>query len=196
MDEEPTFIFIESQKQKRVLLLNGHRYNLNNTNKGGSTLWRCARRNECSASITINKDEDKIIRQLKEHSCIANMDKNKIEMVMDKCKKLARQKAKLVQNIFEKAIREVDEIQQVPDFNSKKDTLYRARRKYLNVCKTEFKNLNDVTIPEIMAHNFLVCEDGCDNNKILVFSTTVSRNCIKTLKNKMYFIDATFKATP
>lgn len=44
----------------------------------------------------------------------------------------------------------MDEIQQVPDFNSKKDTLFRARRKYLNVCKTEFRNLNDITIPEIM----------------------------------------------
>lgn len=136
MDEEQTFTFIESQKKKRVLLLNGHRYNLNITNKGGSTLWRCSQRNECSASVTINKDENKIIRQLNLHTCKANFDKNRTDIVMDKCKKLVRQKAKPVQKIFEKEFANMDEIQQVPDFNSKKDTLFRARRKYLNVCKT------------------------------------------------------------
>lgn len=196
MGEEQIFFFIESQKKKRVLLLNGHRYNLNVTNKGGSTLWRCSKRNECCASLTINKDENKIIRQLNQHTCKANFDKNRSDIVMDRCKKLVRQKAKPVQKIFENEFGKEDEIEQVPHFNSKKDTLFRARRKYLNVCKTEFKNLNEVIIPEILADNFLICEDGCNNNKILIFSTPISRQCIKYLKNKMYFVDGTFKATP
>lgn len=196
MDENDKFIFIESQKKKRVLLMNGYRYNLNVTNKGGSTLWRCFKRNECSASITINKDENRVIRKLKDHTCEANFNKNRTDAVMDKCKKLVCQKAKPVQKIFEKEFGRMDEIEQIPDFTSKKDTLFRARRKYLNVSRTEFHNLNDVEVPEILADDFLVCQDGCENNKILIFSTSVSRQCIKTLKNKMYFIDATFKAAP
>ncbi|CAH0397649.1 unnamed protein product [Chilo suppressalis] len=166
MDEERTFTFIESQKMKRVLLLNGHRYNLNITNKGGSTLWRCSKRNECSASVTINKDENKIIRQLNEHTCKANFDKNRADIVMDKCKKLVRQKAKLIQIFFRKNSEKWMRFNRYPILTQKK-TLFRARRKYLNVCNSEFENLNDLTIPKIMAKSFLVREDGCDNNKIL-----------------------------
>lgn len=54
---------------------------------------------------------------------------------MDKCKELVCQHVEPVQKIFEKEFRKVDEIEQVPDFNSKKDTLFKARRAYINVFK-------------------------------------------------------------
>lgn len=196
MNANIEFVFIESQKKKRVLLFNGYRYNLNVTNKGGSTLWRCAKRNECSASVTINKDEDKVLRQLKEHSCKADFDKNKIDQVMDKCKKLVCEKAKPVQKIFEKEFEKMDEIKQVPHFSSKKDTLFRARRNFFKVPKTAFLNLDEIVIPNIIADKFLVCDDGYENNKILLFSTPTSIKCMSTMKNRLYFIDATFKAVP
>lgn len=191
---ESNLVFIGSQKSKPALLADGYRYNQIIINKGGSSRWRCANRTDCSATITINKDQNRILRPA-EHTCKQNVTKNKIDAVMDKCKKSVCKKYTPVQRIFEKKFSEIDD-EFVPNFNSKKDTLRRTRRNFLKQQRTEVTNLNDVQVPEILAKDFLLCEDGTDDNKILIFCPMTIRSNIKTLNNNLFFIDGTFTRTP
>lgn len=194
-DSSKNFIFIKSQQNREALLIAGYRHTLGFVNKGGSSRWRCINRDSCSATVTINKERNKILRQV-EHTCKPNYIKNNIDVVMDKCKDIVCKNYEPVQKIFEEQFRETYNEDFVPNFQSKKDTLRRARRHFLNVQRTEFDSLNDIKIPEILARDFLVCEDGINNDKILLFCTTSLRINIKYLKDHLFFIDGTFSRTP
>lgn len=130
MDIDPfSFTFIESQKGKFALLRKGFRYNYGSLNKKGTSLCRCVKRKECSASVTLNKAQTDILKET-EHSCNSNTIKNKMDYVMDKCKNIVRSKFTPVKKVIEKQFRKCTNLKVVPSYDSKKDTLYRARRKF------------------------------------------------------------------
>lgn len=82
----------------------------------------------------------------------------------------------------------------IPTFNSIKDSLYRARKRFLNTDLLSHTTTQSINIPEVLAKNFLVCEDG-DQEKIFVFATRTARNIVKNHKGT-YFADGTFKVAP
>lgn len=205
-EETTRFDIIQNNKGGSTLLFSGRRYTLNYENKDGSSSWRCSNRKECSASIKINNTKDEVLGE-STHTCEVNYTRNEVLVLMDKCKEKVTKNFKPVQQIFENvfAEREFTEETKVdgdfsvmPIFKSKKDGLLRARRKYLKMAKTEFTNLNEVQVPDIFGNNFLVCEDGEDNNKILIFSTLFSRKYLQNNINKpfQFFGDGTFKRVP
>lgn len=185
--------FIKSQKGKPVLLYSGHRYNLKVCNKNGSTNWRCANRDSCSSSITLNPEKTAVLSE-NTHSCRTNFAKNQIDFVMDICKKKVTTKYTPMQQIFEKEFSNPKHnVTVMADFASKKDTLSRARRRALAVAKTDFKSLNEVEVPKLLAHNFLQCDDGNENNKILLFATPEAKRFLKYHSDAVQFFgDGTF----
>lgn len=137
------FVYIKSQKGKDVLLHAGHRYNFKTLNKkSGSTNWRCSNRDACSASITIDKEKSAVLYS-SAHTCRTNFNKNRVDSAIDECKKQACRKYTSIQKIFEKEFsRECNsDIENIPAFVSKKDTLYRARRIFKKIQNRNLKTL-------------------------------------------------------
>lgn len=187
--------FITNQKGKPALLYDGHRYNWGNNNKkNGNSLWRCVNREECNASITINGERNSVVRQ-SIHTCKSNHGKNVRAVVMDACRDAVCKKMKSVKSIFEKHISKSTSSVPMPSYKEKKDFLYRARKKYLQVKMTEFNDLRDVEIPQILANDFLLINDG-EENKMLIFCSKMCRKAVNYLRNKQFFGDGTFKRAP
>jgi hypothetical protein len=199
--KRPELVFIETQRGHPALLYNGYRYNLNKTNKStNATLWRCANRGECSASIKLNPQRDNIDTPPTTHACRRNKFRNEVEKLFDSCKKEVCRNFAPVKKIFEEKVSELHgrskrKIKEIDMFTSKKDTLYRKRRSFLNVSKTECQNLNEVKVPEIFARDFLVWDDGENNDKILMFCTKECETKLRQVKGQ-FFGDSTFKSVP
>lgn len=179
-------VFIESQRGGKSLLHDGYRYNLNKTNKDSTTLWRCVNRADCSASIKLGPQRNNVRTPPTPHSCRRNKFRNEVDLIIDSCKKEVCKNYAPVKQIFEEQITKLNlhekskrKIIEMDMYVSKKDTLNRKRRKFLNLQKTNPLNLNDVEVPEILATDFLVWCDGDNNDKILVFCTKKSQNTIK-----------------
>lgn len=190
--------FITNQKGKQALLHNSHRYNFAKNNKNGS-LWRCVNKGECSASVTLNDTKDKIVRK-SSHCCAPHPDDNKRALMMDLCRQEVCSKMEPVKKILERHVLIQSSIKGsenliMPSYSEVKDNLYRARKKTLNVKRTEFKKIQEVVIPKIMASDFLVTDDGGDD-KILLFCSKIAKKTLKVLRNQYFFGDGTFKRCP
>lgn len=189
--DEP-FEFINNQKNKRTLSCNGFLYTKNVTNKNGSTQWRCINRKECSASVTIDETKKVILRDSKKHACQKDEEKSTLDKWKRELKQAVCEDLGPIQKIYERKVQEMCS-DDVPGFHTIKDTLYRARKKFLN---TDFLNHNtteNIHIPEALAKNFLRYEDGTDK-KILIFVTSVARKMLRG--RQTFFADGTFKAAP
>lgn len=201
--EENALIFDKNQKGYDTLIHNGYRYNKNKgCNKDGSTSWRCVNRKDFNASIKIDVSRTTILRK-SQHTCQPNYEKNAILLKMNKLKKVVCENLAPIKPMFEKMFEETDEscqpgtskqIKHIPNFHDKKDCLYQYRRKFLKSDKLVFHKLEDVVVPPALGEKFLVIEDG-DMEKILVFSTTLSKKIMRKLK-KGYYADGTFKSAP
>lgn len=192
---------IKTQKGKDCALTGGHRYYFCKYNKNGTSLWRCENRSSCSATITLNSTRTNIIRE-NTHSCASNNLRNSTFKLIDKCKKDVCATMDPVQTIYENNTQELLENndeqeyrQWIPSFPSIKSSLYRERKKFLNVDKLIFHKLEDVTIPQTFGKNFFVCEDGTDK-KILIFASTIARKFINSDKHGYYYGDGTFRCCP
>jgi hypothetical protein len=199
--------FSKNQKGKDTVLVGLHRYNRNGSNINGTTLWRCVNRDECAASITINSEGTRVIRE-STHLCEASTSKNAIHLAKQDFKSNVCTRYSPVRKIYEEcfsALHEADDdsdsdsnTTHVPTFDSLKRSMYRARNNVLNVTSTKFNNLSDVEIPDILKDKFLISEDG-DTNKLLIFSTELT---LKTMKNALvsskttFFGDGTFDVVP
>lgn len=193
------FELISSQKGGQILLRkDGHRYTQNKLNANGTTLWRCVSRNICSASITLDKDKKIILREV-DHVCDPSVLKNEVKKKKEKLKVAVCENLGPVQKIVEEAFSNLrrdnaNDSDLIPSFRSVKDSLYRARKKFLNTNLLTHSNLETITIPEALAKNFLLFEDG-GQDKIIVFATETARRIINT-KSGAYFADGTFKSAP
>lgn len=201
MAEEPEeLVFIKNQKGGQCLMWSGYRFTKNHDNASdGTTLWRCVDRN-CNASLKLNADKNAILKS-SVHACWPNLTKNKISSMIEECKTEVCKTFQPVQQIFEKIYTKSnitsDDEDMLPIYKSKKDTLLRARRRFLKAPKLVFKNLNEVVVPDIF-HDFLVCDQGKDNDKILIFATPFGKTILQNLagKSPQLFADGTFKRTP
>lgn len=78
---------------------------------------------------------------------------------------------------------------EIPTFQSIKNILYRERKKYLRSKKLVFQTLDEVEVPEKFKP-FLMCQDGNDNNNILIFAKIIRS------KLSVFFGDGTFRCVP
>lgn len=187
--------FSESQKGKKLLLLNGNRYNLAVKHKSGRSNWRCVNRKKCSASVSLNEC-NKIIK-MSAHTCLPDMKRNAIIKKIVKCKKEVCRSMEPVGRINEKVFYHTNDEQiapsDIPPLSSLKNTLLRARYKFLNVNKGRFESLKDIKIPDEIVTSFFVYDDGIDD-KILIFATPTALNVCKKINT--WYGDGTFKVTP
>lgn len=189
---------IKNQKGQETVINRGYRYNLSVINKN-TTLWRCVNRNTCSATMKLDITKTKILKE-RRHSCVSDHIKNEVAVAIAECKKKVCQNLGPIQPIYEKVFEQLkikgnQYLLQIPSFESLKTMLYRERKKFLKSDKLNFKKLKEVIIPEDIAENFLICNDG-EENKILIFCSKTSRKIIKSSKSKSYLADGTFRCCP
>lgn len=190
--------FSTSQKGHETIIADGFRYTKNRVNKNGSTQWKCTKRDICTASITVKNNEN-IIRRTS-HTCDPDQLGNDIFQTIDKIKKKACEDFGPMMKIYEESMENLsrkyrEHADQIPAFITKKDSLYRARKKYLNSERLVFNNLSEVSVPSGLGKHFLIAEEG-DEDKILVFVTNGAKKMMRTLKNGSYYGDGTFKTAP
>lgn len=200
--------YVKNKKGGLNLLKDGYAYTKNKCNNDGSTLWRCSNRKKCSASLKLSKDN--VVDAIKEHSCSPNKATNKIAVITDKAKKEVCQNFGPIPKILEKVVLSErnsrsnedaksnsstdEEVNEASLYKTKKDSLYRARKAFLEI-KTGSVN----AVPNIIAENFLVCDDdGEVDSKILIFSTKTAQRTLKSFEgtDAEFYGDGTFKCVP
>lgn len=197
-DEE--IIFLKNQKGKDTLLLGASRYNLNVTNPTSrSTLWRCINRSECSASVTINQERNRVLRS-SQHTCAIDPKKQEVFKAMVALKKDVCEDLGSVQSLYEKHTDPIKAsnssyIDVLPDFKNVEDGLYKLRKRHLECNKISFSKLSEVQVPKILANNFLLCDDDMEE-KILIFCSPTARKFIQNGDSDFYLGDGTFNTAP
>lgn len=194
--------FMKNQKKKDMLVLNG-KYTMSKdgkTNFDGSTRWKCTNRNVCTATVTLNKDKTKIIRETV-HKCNINDNSLLIKELLNNIKKEVCNNLKSVQEIFEDMVTEFKEchpdcpVYDLPTYSSVRPTLYRARKRFLDSDTLCFKKLEDVRIPKGLREKFTVIEDG-NEEKIIIMCSRKSLKTLRCAKSISYYGDGTFHVTP
>lgn len=143
MTTEKRFYFMSSERSKRVLL-KGHRYNLGNKNKNGTTWWRCKNRSSFRGSITLNENETDVVRQTP-HFCKADHALNIVSEAIDTYKERVCTEFSSVRVIYEDYVDHLkgldsEYVDDVPHYESVKNMLYNARYKQLGIIKSTYKN--------------------------------------------------------
>lgn len=197
MATDKQFCFVESERNKKVMLKDGYRFNLGHTNKSGTTWWRCKNRKYCRGSITLNENMTTILRET-DHFCEPDPATNIVSVSIDNCKQRVRKEFGSVKAIYENCVEHLtgpdsEYVDDVPKYQSVKNSLYRARYKHLAVEKSIYKKLEDVILPEELRKDFIVFEDG-SADKILIFMTPYARQVIT--KYTEFFFDGVFKQIP
>lgn len=193
--QESEFVIVKNQKNNDCLLFNGHRYNkTKHVNKTLSTIWRCANKEQCNATITVDVNRENILRQSR-HTCKADLEKNTMYMKLNELKEEVCMNLEPIRKLFDKSFENIDgfSLSNIPKFDDKKDSLYRARKKFLGAERLTFHSIEEEVIPEVLQKDFLVTADS-NEKKILVFATKLSRKLLKS--SKSFFADGTFKITP
>lgn len=189
-----------------VLLHAGHKYNFVKTNMCGTTNWRCVNKNICSTSITLTADNKEIVKEAK-HVCLPDYERNKIDFTMSLAKQEVCLNMAPIPEIFEKHYYKLHKLdsdhtfgqgemlspEELPTFSSKKDTLYRARYKFLNVKKSKFLRPQDVQLPDSLVSDFFLYDDGVEE-KIIIFGTRLAKATLKTVD--IVYVDGTFRCCP
>lgn len=191
------FEFITNQKGKASLICNGYQFTLKTNNENRSSLWRCVNRKVCTASITLDQTKETILRE-SPHTCEPSPVVLAVNKTMSTLKRKVCNNLGPIQKMYEETVQKLrkkypQDLDLIPSFNSKKDALYRARKKWLNTDLLSHNSTECIQIPEVLAKNFLVCEDG-ETDKIFIFSTKTARMIIKN--PGAYFADGTFKSSP
>lgn len=183
---------VQSSKGREMALYSGYQHYLKAKNKNGSKNWTCVNRNKCGGSLTTVNN--KIIRKNKQHTCVPDEPKMEVLKCFDKCKKRARKELIPIPKIFNEEFSELkdaglDFVTKVPLFLNKKSSLYRNRQRALGF--SSFPSRSDVIIPQELADDFLIIDDGDGEDRILAFCSKYGRQCLKELSN--FFADGTFK---
>lgn len=188
--DDKEFEIVTNQKGNLALLRSGYRYTKNVTNKGGTTLWRCVRRSICNASVTTNKNNEKLLRESL-HTCQPDHLDNEVLKEKQILKEAVCKNLGPIQKIIEKRNRDNIKGQDLGiSYRSCKDSLRRARKKYLGTDILAHSNPESITIPEALGSEFLIHQDY----EILLFATNVSKKIVK--RPGKYYADGTFKTTP
>uniref|UniRef100_A0A1E1WV05 FLYWCH-type domain-containing protein n=1 Tax=Pectinophora gossypiella TaxID=13191 RepID=A0A1E1WV05_PECGO len=197
MAEERDFVVEKNKRGFDTILYEGYRYNkIKRVNQDQSTCWRCVKRNECNASITVDVNLTTIIRK-SHHTCQADHLGNELFIKTNIVKREVCKNLGPIKRIFEDIFDGINDASagpsRLPTFHDKKDCFYNARKRYLGADRLSFNKLEDVVIPEALSENFLVAEDGTEE-KILIFMTKLSKKVMR--KARLWFGDGTFKSVP
>lgn len=125
--------FLRNCKGNEVLWMSGYRHTFAKNNKE-STLWRCQNR-KCKGSVTW--DGDNAISRLMSHQCEPNIVEFQFEKLMSGLRKEVCENLGPIPKVFNDFLKEYRKKEgydgTLPDFFNVKDSLYRARRKYLQL---------------------------------------------------------------
>lgn len=142
-------------------------------------------------------EDDETITRISDHTCQPDFYAYKVAVIKANLKQAVCDDLGPIPQIYERVMLpyksdpEYDDI--LPNYESVKDSLYRARKSHLNVHATVFKKLEDVVLSESLNKDFLLCDDG-NADKILIFCSTEARETIKNVRH--FFADGTFKSVP
>lgn len=197
-------IFALNQKGKNTVLFDKYRYNFSLRNRNGTSRWRCIHRDDCSSTITLNDDRTKILRS-SSHTCMSEKIDNDVFIAVNECKEKVCHNFDSVEKIYEETFAKLKkncnprDIDEIPEFSSKKDSVYAARKTFLETKSLNYKTVADVHIPRKLGKGFVVCEDGT-TDKIIIFSSTTARMYLKNADQeidvKQFFGDGTFHCVP
>ncbi|KAF9420486.1 hypothetical protein HW555_003236, partial [Spodoptera exigua] len=135
---------ISYEIKDQILLRNDYEYLHKRTNKDGSDLWRCRKKNMCNATVKILNQS--IVHESNNHTHPPkNISELTIESEMKLCLKNIQQNVTApVSTIFEESIDRIkdkglDLVTTIPLFENRKKTLYKKRNLALGAKKIEFK---------------------------------------------------------
>lgn len=191
-----------NQKGFPVLYHKGYRYNKSKNNKSNTHIWRCAsnRVYRCNTSVTLDSNNEKILRHPSRHCCEPPVGEE-VCVAMNSCKQeVCRRMSpvpKILEEHFEK-LRKNGCKQKIPSTKEKQDSMYRARKRFLQCDNIKFATLkDDITVPNVLAENFLICNDReVEEEPILIFCSEVSRKLIQNFGSNVYCGDGTFMSCP
>lgn len=123
-------------------------------------------REECAASLTVSEDEIKVLRE-GIHTCAPSKSSNKMHLKYENCKKNVCEKFKPIKEIFEECLEnssgDSDDDDSRLTFETKRRTLQRLRKDFLEVKATRFGTLGEVELPKLLKDQFLLWENGTDD---------------------------------
>ncbi|KAH9631290.1 hypothetical protein HF086_003726 [Spodoptera exigua] len=186
---------ISYEIKDQILLRNDYEYLHKRTNKDGSDLWRCRKKNMCNATVKILNQS--IVHESNNHTHPPkNISELTIESEMKLCLKNIQQNVTApVSTIFEESIDRIkdkglDLVTTIPLFENRKKTLYKKRNLALGAKKIEFKKAVDIDIPK-KYENLLFADYKHKNKRILILC---NEEMLKYLsESRHFFIDGTFK---
>ncbi|KAF9406388.1 hypothetical protein HW555_013210, partial [Spodoptera exigua] len=186
---------ISYEIKDQILLRNDYEYLHKRTNKDGSDLWRCRKKNMCNATVKILNQS--IVHESNNHTHPPkNISELTIESEMKLCLKNIQQNVTApVSTIFEESIDRIkdkglDLVTTIPLFENRKKTLYKKRNLALGAKKIEFKKAVDIDIPK--KYENLLFEDYKHKNKRILI--LCNEEMLKYLsESRHFFIDGTFK---
>lgn len=146
--------FVNNQKGHLTLITGNHKYSKKKTNTSGGTLWRCINRRECSASLTLDKTRTTITRKTR-HTCESADIKYAIREHISSLKKIVCEDFRPIPQIFEEYQTNLHANRSdcLPAFRSIKDTLYRARKSFLNTDILQHNSTETASVPEVLGKN-------------------------------------------
>lgn len=184
-----SFEFIDSSHGGKILIRSGYRHRINRTNRCGTSVYTCATK-FCNGNIVLNPTKTEIVRESL-HTCTPDFESIEVEKSIVKLKTKVITDYRPVPQLFQKAMskfRTPEYADKVPSFFSKRDGLYRNKKRNSVFCI--FENVSDVIIPEHLARDFLCLQtDEC-----LIFISPPCKNYIKNVET--FFADGTFKIVP
>lgn len=194
---------IVDNKRGKTLLHAGHSYTIHRKNQN-SIVWTCVNKRksvQCRGAVKVSHENDIVHIQHKHSSqCTPNFLANEIHSLLNDSKEEICNNFNSVKKTYEtnvmnmkKVLKEkgsfIESFAEIPEFESIKNQLYRARNKKLNVPKTQFKEPSDVIIPKKI-QSFLLIDYAENGNRILVFASESAQKHIEHVQH--FFGDGTF----
>lgn len=185
--------FIESRKNRPVLLYSGYKFHFKRANRNNTTRWVCVEKS-CGGSVTTDNANPNSVLNKKEHSCVVDIAKIEVEKSRYRCKQRAREELTPIPEIVRQEFSKskdlgLDFVTEIPDFSSVKTALYEVRHKALGVSKFP-RTRQELHLPAKLADSFLLIDDGSDE-RILAFSIN---NGSDLRQADIILADGTFKS--
>ncbi|XP_026728382.1 uncharacterized protein LOC113494297 [Trichoplusia ni] len=185
-----------SRKGGRLLFRGGYEYNWKRQNKDSTELWRCAKKNTCSASIKTKRDPLIVLHETSHNHEPKNLETREIKQQMEKCTNTVQHDVSIpIPQIFSEHMEILKQkgIHNLPKFENVSKHLYQKRNNSIGARRLCFSKAAELIIPE--KYLFLLFADYQDRDKrILIFG---HKDFIGHLRqSRRFFFDGTFKICP
>lgn len=155
-------------------------------------MWSCTHNSTCRAKLKVL---GRTILREDRHTCLPQQHHAISQTLKEQCKEKAKNSPEPITKIYKDAVKTYIDagynlVQDVPDFNSIKSSLYRSRNACLDVTKTSFTNTKDVEVPAQFEDFVLL--DHNEEERILMFASMEGRRLIE--EGDVFLFDGTFKS--